>query len=111
MKVGSLSNYLNEQKTEKAVTALAIPIVIMMKEQAEIEVPDVSDKQSGDEITVEMKDLYVRHGQISKLMRINVCGEGDAARVADNADEIIVLKTSETTRLPRLGRAQHGDEK
>ena len=99
-KVGTLSNYLTTRKLKKAVTKALVDTLSVntMKEQAEIEVPDVEVTTKGDEITVEIERLAGMYDLDNIKTDVNSSFKDKysdyvvtTARVADNETKFIFV--------------------
>lgn len=99
-KVGNLSNYLTTRKLKKAVTKALVDTLSVntMKEQAEIEVPDVEVTTKGDEITVEIERLAGMYDLDNIKTDVNSSFKDKysdfvvtTARVADNETKFIFV--------------------
>ena len=99
-KAGSLSNYLTNRKLKKAVTKALVDTLSVntMKEQAEIEVPDVEVTTKGDEITVEIERLAGMYDMDNIKTDVNSSFKDKysdfvvtTARVADNETKFIFV--------------------
>ena len=99
-KAGTLSNYLTTQKLKKAVTKALVDTLSVntMKEQAEIEVPDVEVTTNGDEITVEIERLAGMYDLDNIKTDVNSSFKDKysdfvvtTARVADNETKFIFV--------------------
>ena len=99
-KVGTLSNYLTTRKLKKAVTKALVDTLSVntMKEQAEIEVPDVEVTTKGDEITVEIERLAGMYDMDNIKTDVNSSFKDKysdyvvtTARVADNETKFIFV--------------------
>lgn len=112
-KAGSLSNYLTNRKLKKAITKALVDTLSVntMKEQAEIEVPDVEVTTKGDEITVEIERLAGMYDMDNIKTDVNSSFKDKysdfvvtTARVADNETKFIfVLENvgNDKTFIPR----------
>lgn len=99
-KAGTLSNYLTTRKLKKAVTKALVDTLSVntMKEQAEIEVPDVEVTTKGDEITVEIERLAGMYDLDNIKTDVNSSFKDKysdyvvtTARVADNETKFIFV--------------------
>lgn len=99
-KAGTLSNYLTTRKLKKAVTKALVDTLSVntMKEQAEIEVPDVEVTTKGDEITVEIERLAGMYDMDNIKTDVNSSFKDKysdyvvtTARVADNETKFIFV--------------------
>lgn len=99
-KAGNLSNYLTTRKLKKAVTKALVDTLSVntMKEQAEIEVPDVEVTTKGDEITVEIERLAGMYDLDNIKTDVNSSFKDKysdfvvtTARVADNETKFIFV--------------------
>lgn len=99
-KAGTLTNYLTTRKLKKAVTKALVDTLSVntMKEQAEIEVPDVEVTTKGDEITVEIERLAGMYDLDNIKTDVNSSFKDKysdfvvtTARVADNETKFIFV--------------------
>lgn len=99
-KVGNLSNYLTTLKLKKAITKALVDTLSVntMKEQSEIEVPDVEVTTNGDEITVEIERLAGMYDMDNIKTDVNSSFKDKysdyvvtTARVADNETKFIFV--------------------
>lgn len=99
-KAGSMTNYFTTRKLKKAVTKALVDTLSVntMKEQAEIEVPDVEVTTKGDEITVEIERLAGMYDLDNIKTDVNSSFKDKysnyvvtTARVADNETKFIFV--------------------
>lgn len=99
-KAGTLTNYLTTRKLKKAVTKALVDTLSVntMKEQAEIEVPDVEVTTKGDEIMVEIERLAGMYDLDNIKTDVNSSFKDKysdfvvtTARVADNETKFIFV--------------------